>query len=312
MLQLRLLQFIKEGIMTIHRFVCIALTLLSTQCLADNVVSESAPTPTTDYPKLAKEYQAKADYYKAIAGIYESAPQVLPGFTFSESTTKVKPFNNWSGTQLGLGGGAANGKTDSSNFSGSAIVNYRAESGNHGWVWKSIGQYDYLFTSTGGNEKNRAYLQQNGAYMYDKYNGVFGQASYLNDANGGFYYVWNENIGYQLQLLSTKLLQLQLSLGPGLQQRQLVVNNTTENLPQWLSQLTLNLNINDTLVFTEQLQNTATVQNTTTYSISALTLQVTKDFGIGINYQYTYNTNPPKGQVQTSTISSLQLTYGIN
>jgi putative salt-induced outer membrane protein len=284
-------------------------------CFATVLVQESTIVPAEQYHELAKQYANKASYYNTMAGLYESQTLSLTSpicTNFYESSLQLKPYNPWLGTQFGFGAGGANGDTTNSSINGSAIVNYKPESGAAGWQYNTIGQYDYLNTYGSSANKNRLYMQQNGAYMYDKYNGVFAQASYLNDANDGYYYVWNENIGYKLQIINNDLMGLQFSLGPGLQQVQVVSSNIAGTQAQWLTQLTYNLNLNNILTFYEQLQNTATQLNTTTYSISTLNLQIDKNFGIGVNYQITYNSNPPIGKSSTNAISSINLIYGIN
>lgn len=286
-------------------------------CLAaelSTTATESSLSLADQYHQLADQYAQKSSYYNSIAALYES--QILPinsvnASIFIESSPKPL-YNPWLGSQFGFGAGSANGDTNSSSINGSAIVNYKPESGAIGWQFNTIGQYDNLQTSGSGSNKNRLYLQQNAAYMYNKYSGIFAQASYLNDANDGYYYVWNENMGYKLQIFNNELMGLQLSLGPGLQQRQVVSTNVASTQPQWLTQATYNLNLNNILTFYEQLQNTATQNNTTTYSISTLNLQINKNFGIGINYQLTYNSNPPAGNAATNAISSLNMVYGIN
>lgn len=283
-------------------------------CFAAEMSVESAAS-ANQYRQLAKQLASEASYYNSMATFYGyQGESIMPYSTnFYESVPQPKAYNPWIGSQFGFGAGGASGDTNNSSVNGSMIVNYKPESGVRGWQFNTIGQYDYLGTAAGGSSnKNRLYLQQNGAFMYDKYNGIFAQASYLNDANDGFYYVWNENIGYKLQLLNTDRMNLQLAVGPGLQQRHVVSTNVAGTQPQWLTQLTYNLNLNDILTFYEQLQNTATHANTTTYSISTLNLQVNKSFGIGINYQVTYNTNPPSGKAGVTTVSSLNLIYGIN
>ncbi len=275
---------------------------------------ESSVSLADQYHQLANQYAQKSSYYNSIATLYES--QVLPVTSVNPSIfappPAKPPYNPWLGSQFGFGAGGASGDTNSSSINGSAIVNYKPESGAVGWQYNSIGQYDNLQTSGSGSNKNRLYLQQNAAYMFNKYSGVFAQASYLNDANDGYYYVWNENIGYRLQIFNNDLMGLQLALGPGLQQRHVVSTNVAGTQPQWLTQATYNLNLSNILTFYEQLQNTAAQNNTTTYSISTLNIQINKNFGIGINYQLTYNSNPPAGNAATNAISSLNMVYGIN
>jgi putative salt-induced outer membrane protein YdiY len=105
-------------------------------------------------------------------------------------------------------------------------------------------------------------------------------------------------------------MNLLLNVGPGLQQRELTTGIGNETQPQWLTQATYNLCINEVLTFYEQLQNTATATNNATYSISQINLLVGNGFSIGINYQITYNTQAPQGKSPT-TITSFQVNYGI-
>lgn len=181
--------------------------ITSYYCYADNegLLSnqESASTrkiTTASYADLAREYQQKADFYKAMAGIYESATPQLSSLSSYESLPKVKKYNPLKGTQVSLGGGGTTGNSSSSNAQGNLVINYKPSESDIGWNFNTLGQYNYLYSDGNGVEKNRLYLQQSGYYMFDKYNGAFAQASYLNDITDGYYYTWNENIGYQLQV----------------------------------------------------------------------------------------------------------------
>ena len=264
----------------------------------------------SDYREMAQKYQQQADYYNALAGIYESNVSSLPLQYDSES--KIKAYNPFVGSQFGFGGGSATGSGDNTNFSGSLILNYDPSESESGSNFNTIGQYDYLYTPGSTKQKNRLYLQQNSAYMFDKYNGTFAQASYLNDVSDGYIYVYNQNIGYQLQLLKDKTNTLAVNFGPGAQERQASGTSFTETQPQFLSQLTYNLNLSDILTFYEQLQNTYTSANVATYSISQLNLLVASGFSIGLNYQITHNSQPSDGASPVVTITSFQVNYGIN
>lgn len=267
---------------------------------AESNISESE---ITSYKMMAIDYQKKADYYNAL-------------IKNSESTIESKPtesaHNPYKGSQIGIGGNSVTGGGDNANFSANLIFNYDPDKNESGWNFKTLGQYDYLYSKSGGNEKNRLYLQQNGAYMADKYNGSFAQISYLNDINNAYVYVWNENIGYQLQLINNDKMNLLFNFGPGLQQREVVGSSYTQTLPQFLSQLTYNLYLNKILTFYEQLQNTTSTENNTLYSISQLNLIISSGFSIGLNYQITYNSNPSDNANPVSTITSIQINYGIN
>ena len=323
------------------KYFILAHFLVTTSYAASNIESsnviyqdsaKSASESANYYRNLAREYQLKADFYSGMAGIYES----VPALTFAESgNLQVNPYqslnskgtlntncdkenivpkyNPWKGTQFSFGGGGTTGNTNTSNAQGNLVINYKPSESDAGWNFNTLGQYDYLYSSSDGIQKNRLYLQQNGYYMFNKYNGMFAQASYLNDALDGYYFVWNENIGYQLQLFKTENQNLLLSVGPGLQERQLqIANSPYQTIPSWLIQFTYNLAINKTITFTEQLQNIATTLNTTTYSISALTIQAYKNIGIGLNYQITYNTAPEPGKSAVSSISGVTFVYSLN
>lgn len=280
-------------------------------------VQESASAQkitSTSYADLAREYQQKADFYKAMAGIYESSTPQLSSLSSNESIPKIKKYNPLKGTQLSLGGGGTTGNSSSSNAQGNLVINYKPSESDVGWNFNTLGQYNYLYSDGNGVEKNRLYLQQNGYYMFDKFNGAFAQASYLNDITDGYYYTWNENIGYQLQLFKSDSQNLLLSLGPGLQQRQVVVSNgpSSQIKPSWLTQFTYNLNFTNMITFTEQLQNVATQLNNTTYSISSITIQAYRNIGIGFNYQFTFNSSPEPGFARLSTISGVTFVYSVD
>lgn len=286
-------------------------SVFNSSVYANPVLSESNGFDSdSNYREIAHKYQQQADYYNALAGIYESSVSSLPLQYDSES--KIKEYNPFIGSQLGFGGGSATGSGDNTNFSGSLILNYDPSESESGWNFNVIGQYDYLYTPGSTKQKNRLYLQQNSAYMFDKYNGTFAQASYLNDVSDGYIYVYNQNIGYQLQLLKDKTNTLAVNFGPGAQERQASGTSFTETQPQFLSQLTYNLNLSDILTFYEQLQNTYTSANVATYSISQLNLLVASGFSIGLNYQITHNSQPSDGASPVVTITSFQVNYGIN
>lgn len=266
--------------------------------------TESAAT----YKAIADKYKTQAIYYSKKAGMYNPTLYGIESLTLPPPP----PYNPWKGTQIGLGAGSTTGNSNTLNAQGNLLANYKPQKGDIGWIFNTIGQYNYLTSSDEGLQKNRLYLQQTGSYMFNKYNGMFGQISYLNDALDGYYYTFNENIGYQLEVFENKYMNLILSMGPGTQQRQEVGNTTTEVIPTWLTQFTYNLNINETLSFKEQLQNIATQGNTSTNSISALTLQTYKNLGISLNYQITYNSIPPNGKAGLVSISGINFVYSIN
>lgn len=66
------------------------------------------------------------------------------------------------------------------------------------------------------------------------------------------------------------------------------------------------------ITFTEQLQNVATQLNNTTYSISSITIQAYKNIGIGLNYQFTFNSSPEPGFAKLSTISGVTFVYSVD
>ncbi len=300
------------GDTTIKKLLFFIFIISSFYCIAENMdATESSNESQNQYKLLADEYQQKANYYKGLSGIYESQPTSNKLLTALAPPKKENEYNPWQGSLFGVGGGNVTGDSANTNFSGNFILNYKQLESSTGWNSNSIGQYDYLSAQGSPNKKNRLYLQQNNSYMYDKFNGLFGQVSYLNDANDGYNYVWNENIGYQLQLFNNDDMNLLLNVGPGLQQRELTTGIGNETQPQWLTQATYNLRINEVLTFYEQLQNTATATNNTTYSISQINLLVGNGFSIGINYQITYNTQAPQGKSPTTTITSFQVNYGI-
>jgi putative salt-induced outer membrane protein YdiY len=268
--------------------------------------SESAPTnpQIEEYKRLAQQYQAVANHYKALASVAESTP-VTP--------TKMADvvYNPWEGTQISLGGGNTTGNVTSTNLQNNVNINFKPNPSDNGWNFAFLSQYNYLSSSTHCNEVNRFYAQDNTYYMFDKYNGMFGQASYLNDLSSGYYYVWNENIGYQLQLFRTPRSNLLFSLGPGLQQRQVTGASTATNTPTWLSQAIYNFQINDLLDFQERLLNIATAINTTTTSNTTLSIKVYKKIAISLTYQIIYNSVPEPNKAALDSLSSVNFVYAL-
>ncbi len=269
----------------------------------NDLIDRSSIESIDYYKNLANEYQTKSDMYKVLAISCES-----------QKLAKIeKPYNPWTGTQLSFGGGNTIGNNNTANIQANLIISFKPINTDSGWNFNSIGQYDYLYSSNDGIEKNRIYLQQNNSYMFNKYNGMFGQVSYLNNVPDGYYYVWNENIGYQLQFFKTQHQNLLMSIGPGIQERQLVDPSIPDQvLPSWLTQFTYNLNLNDRITFTEQLQNIATRINTMTFSVSTITIEAYRNIGIGLNYQFTVNSNPDPKQPTYSSISGVTFVYSID
>ncbi|AUR52292.1 DUF481 domain-containing protein [Aquella oligotrophica] len=249
-------------------------------------------------------YQSQANLYKS--QIFEPESGVV--INSSEST----PYNPWHGSQFAFGAGGTTGDSNTSNAQINTLINYKPSEGEIGWNFNTIEQYNYIYSTNSTDNKNRLYIQQNGSYMFDTHNGVFAQVSYLNDANDGYFYVWNQNAGYQLQLFANKNNNLLFSFGPGVQERQVVVNSNVEIKPSWLTQITYNLNLNKIVSFSEQLQNVATTDNNSSYLITTLTLEVFNGFGINFNYQVTYNSQPEPGKAKLNTISGVNFVYAID
>ena len=271
-------------------------------------VSDRSQESADYYSLMYQVYQNQADMYKGMAFVSESENKYLS----FESAVSTPTYNPWHGSQLAFGAGGSTGDSNTSNAQINTIINYKPEAGESGWNFNTIEQYDYFYSGTSTNNKNRLYVQQNGSYMYNRYNGMFAQVSYLNDVNDGYFYTWNQNIGYQLQIFSNKTNNLVLSVGPGIQERQVTATTGVEIKPSWLTQITYNLNLNKLITLTEQLQNVATATNTSTYSISTVTLQVFDGFGINFNYQATYNSQPEPGKAALSTISGVNFVYAID
>lgn len=288
-------------------FVFITSVGLSLHAYADNA-SAMTKESTDYYSFMYQVYQNQADIYRTMANLNESAGNCL----HFESVNNLPAYNPWHGSQLAFGAGGTSGDSNTSNAQINTIVNYKPYESESGWNFNTIEQYDYFYSGTSSNNKNRLYVQQNGSYMYNKYNGVFAQVSYLNDVNDGYFYTWNQNAGYQLQVFGNSVNNLVLSIGPGIQERQVTATTGVEIKPSWLTQITYNLNLNKIITLTEQLQNVATANNTSTYSISTITLQVFNGFGINFNYQATYNSQPEPGKAALSTISGVNFVYAID
>lgn len=277
-----------------------------------NNVNAAPLTNTTDEAdtnknqQLAEEHKAKAIFYSKLAKSYD--PKL-----YGEDTAKkvATSHNPWKGTQIGLGAGGTTGNNNSLNAQGTLLINYDPSPKNTGWSFNTIGQYDYLTSHDSGLQKNRLYLQQNGYYMFNKTNGLFGQISFLKDALDGYQYTANENIGYQLQFFQNNIMKLLFSFGPGIQEQKITGQKIILS-PSWLSQITYNLNISDTLSFNEQLQNIITHDNIKTTSTSSITIKATENIGIGINYQFSYETTPPEGKSNLINIAGVTLVYSIN
>ena len=253
---------------------------------------------------MSQFYQNQADLYKS--QVFDSESTIV--INDLEST----PYNPWHGSQFAFGAGGTTGDSNTSNAQINTLINYKPSEGEIGWSFNTIEQYNYIYSTNSTDNKNRLYIQQNGSYMFTEHNGLFAQVSYLNDANDGYYYVWNQNAGYQLLVFTNKSNNLLLSFGPGIQERQITTNNNVEIKPSWLTQITYNLSLNKVISFNEQLQNVATSDNNSSYSITTLTLEVFDGFGVNFNYQVTYNSNPVGGKARLNTISGVNLVYAID
>lgn len=268
----------------------------------EQIISENESMDYNYY--MFQLYQSQASLYKSQISEPESGVVI--------NTPESTLYNPWHGSQFAFGAGGTTGDSNTSNAQINTLINYKPSEGEIGWNFNTIEQYNYIYSTNSTDNKNRLYIQQNGSYMFTEHNGAFAQASYLNDANDGYFYVWNQNAGYQLQVFSNKSNNLLLSFGPGIQERQITTNNNVEIKPSWLTQITYNLSLNKVISFNEQLQNVATADNNSSYSITTLTLEVFDGFGVNFNYQVTYNSNPVGGKARLNTISGVNLVYAID
>lgn len=291
-----------------------ATVILNPLCDSKSISMEQCIVNYFYYCELTKDYQLQFNNYVPPPTNY-----VLDVITIGDQKLAKPAYitpqkhNPLKGTQLGVGINGTTGSNNTSNIQANLLFNYKPSSGDVGWVFSAIGQYNYLYSTTGGVSQDHLYLQQSSYYMFNKYNGIFGQVSFLRDIPNGYEYTYNENIGYQLQLFKTDHQNLLFSFGPGVQEIKYTATNLASiTQPAFLSQISYNLDITSLLSFNEQLQNIVTPRNSTLYSISSLTFAVYKNIGISLNYQFNYYSMPEPGKPDLTTVSGINIVYSIN
>ncbi len=265
------------------------------------------------YQTLANKYQKIADEYQAKVTPNQPSLQKTKQTTLAQSTP-AKPqapaYNEWEGTNASAGGTYNTGNSGGSNFTGGFLLSYQpTPAKEHGWLFTLNSAYQYAQTAADGSTANRFVMTQKTNYMFNEYNGVFGNIVYTNDKFDTFKYQTQENIGYTRLLFKNPKMSLILNAGPGFLQTRNAQTNQFKNAPSWFTLLTYSWAISPDTVFTQTAQNTTASTNTNTLLVSAITTTLYKKLALQTSFQWAYDSKADTDRKSVNTLTKLSLVY---
>jgi putative salt-induced outer membrane protein YdiY len=190
-----------------------------------------APPENASDLELANYYEQLATHYRALVKQKEIKAQLNSSGSGAGSTSlsHAKPVNTTSpfaGTYAGLGYVMNTGDTSSYNLYTKGVANYLT---NPNWLTVGTLTYQNAYESGKGQLANALYVDLNSANNFADNQGIYGDANYTRDTFSGYAYVINESVGYSRVLYKTPKININMQIGPGLQQQLIEGNSNTQN-----------------------------------------------------------------------------------
>lgn len=137
---------------------------------------------------------------------------------------------------------------------------------------------------------------------------LFALARIEHDAFSGFRYQAVESAGYGRRLWDGADGHLDLEIGGGLRQNDLV-DGDTENEGIWRGGLGFLYLLTDTTKFTEEFSVESSSNRTDMESVTALGVKISDALSLNLSFTVLHATNPPPDTKKTDTISAVTLGY---
>lgn len=276
--------------------------------LADTILPPPANASDTE---LANYYQKLANHYRARVKQKELTAALNSTSSSSNSLTvpKPKPVNTespFAGTYAGLGYVMNTGDTSSRNLYLKGVANYLA---NPNWLTIGTVTYQNAYESDKGQLANSLYMDLNSANNFDAMQGIYGDVNYTRDTFSGYSYVINESAGYSRVLYKTPKFNLNMQIGPGLQQQLIEGNSNTQNYVSANFRLQSQYQLSTTSSWQELFTSTTTRVHTLASLDSSLTTDIFDHFALQFDLLASYDTKPLPSKFNVNTTTTVSLIY---
>lgn len=214
--------------------------------------------------------------------------------------------------QMGLVVTTGNTKTKNINVKGDVTYAPGAtvKDGPVAGHWRHHLEASVLNASTQGETTaERYYANGKSQYNFTKNNYLFGQVIYDNNRFSGFHYLITETAGYGRNLINRPELTLDLEVGGGLRQAQIIETGESQNEGVGQAAADLEWQISDTSSFSEQLTTSIGQKRSVSRSVTALKTQIIGNLSSALSYTAEYTSSVPDGIAKTFTQTSLALVY---
>ncbi len=208
----------------------------------------------------------------------------------------------WSG-KAGLGYLATSGNSETTNVSASAAVNYDLERWHHEAFAGAIG------AESDGTSTAEAYrLGYKAKYDFTKFDYIFGRIAWDKDKFSSYDQQISETIGYGRRVINSATQVLNLEIGAGFKQNDLI-DGTSEDDAIVRAAGDYLWKFSDTAKFVQTLAVEAGESNTFIESVSQVNARLMENTALVLGYTVKNNSDVVPGTEKTDTFTSISLEY---
>ncbi|AXA33369.1 DUF481 domain-containing protein [Francisella adeliensis] len=220
----------------------------------------------------------------------------------------------WKGTNFGLGGTIATGDSATTNINALANVNYKPME-----KWNNKLFFNYVYSRDNRAETravkiNKAQVRAETSWDFTKLNGAYGRLTYLNDELSSYDYIFTESVGYKRRLFDNekKTMYIDISAGPSFMQSRITGKDFQASEPGFQATFDYVWNFTDKSNFKQNLLYNYDQKNRSVYqSISALSVELYKNFSLQLTFQLNGTTLVVPGKENINTLTSTNIMYNL-
>lgn len=224
-----------------------------------------------------------------------------PGIAAAEDT-EDEDTGPWSGNIV-LGYLESSGNTNSSSATVDLTTTYTTGAWSHELTGRAFLSSDDEITTA--ESYNAGWMSKRSFTEVDY---LFGAIDWHKDRFSGFQKQLFATVGYGRTVLDSKKFKLNLEIGGGVSQQELV-DGTSEDSGTARASGNFEWAISDNASFEQELASFYTPDNTFVESISRVTAGLIGDIGLTFSYTVQRNSDVPPGNTRTDRFTSLGLRY---
>ncbi|MFT4694199.1 MAG: putative salt-induced outer membrane protein YdiY [Francisella sp.] len=271
------------------------------QKLANEASSEKMEDKSTD-KKLVKSTEKSS----------EEIPLASPVEEKKDSKAPEVVAEPWKGTDFGFGGTIATGDSATTNVNALANVSYQPMD-----EWKNKLFFNYVYSTndqgkTRAVKINKSQVRAETSWNFTKVNAAYGRLTYLNDELSTYDFIFTESVGYKRRVYENegKTMYVELSAGPSFLQSRVTNGQLEVNKPGFQSTFDYVWNFADKSNFKQNILYNYDQKNKSIYQgISALSVELYKNFSLQLTFQLNGTTLVTPGKNNINTITSTNIMY---